>query len=89
MKTIQAYNDDFPVIIIGGEFNGVYTRKDIMERFHNGKYTKDLSKLRKMGFICHREELDRQPLINGYLGPMWDGNKLRYESSQMNRILSC
>ena len=89
MEATVAHDDLFPVEIVGGDLNGNYSRKYVMEHFHNGRFTQDCSKIREMGFICHRKELDRQPLINGYLGPMWNGNSLRYESPEAYRALSC
>ena len=88
MEATVAHSDLFPIQIIGGSLNGNYNRKYVIEHFHNGRYTHDCSKIREMGFICQRKELDHQPLINGYLGPMWDENSLRYEAPDVYRTLS-
>lgn len=50
--------------------------------------TEDMTELRNKGFIVHREELDNQPIYEGFLGPMWDGNMLRYETSSVYNMLS-
>lgn len=89
MEATIAHKDSFPVEIVGGELQGVYDRKYVMEHFHNGRYTQDCSEVRKKGFICQRKELDRQPKINGYLGPMWNGKSLRYETASAYKALSC
>ena len=89
MEKTVAHSDLFPVEIVGGKLNGNYSRKYVIDNFHNGRYTQDCSKIRDMGFVCQRKELDRQPLINGYLGPMWNGNSLRYEAPSVYRELSC
>ena len=49
--------------------------------------SEDLSDIRAMGGLVHREELDNKPVFEGYCGPMWDGTRfgdtvgvLRYET---------
>lgn len=44
--------------------------------------TEDLSEYRAKGAMCHRAELDNQPELKGFLGPMWDGGRLRYETQE-------
>ena len=35
----------------------------------------------------YRAELDNQPMLEGFVGPMWDGGKLRYETPEIyNRL---
>lgn len=51
-------------------------------------FTKDMTEYRNNGGLCHREELDDQPLLENYLGPMWDGDCLRYETQEAYNILS-
>jgi hypothetical protein len=36
----------------------------------------------------HRTELQGQPIFNGVLGPMWDGDAVRYEDQQTYNTLS-
>ena len=36
----------------------------------------------------HRIELQGQPKFSGVLGPMWDGDTIRYEDSETYRALS-
>ena len=36
----------------------------------------------------HREELQGQPRFSGVLGPMWDGDAVRYEDQQTYNTLS-
>jgi hypothetical protein len=67
---------------VGGELNGKLWHYAALEVRHliTG-YNKDLSELRSKGVL----ELDGQPLIDGYLTPMYDGvryevnGKLKYE----------
>lgn len=35
-----------------------------------------------------RAELQGQPYLKGFAGPMWDGNAVRYENSEANDRLS-
>lgn len=51
-------------------------------------YTKDLTKERNRGVLCPRAELDNQPMFEGFLSPMWDGGKLRYENQEAYDLLS-
>lgn len=87
-----AHESNFPVIICGGKYNGEYTREEILKMEISG-WTKDYSlereERKKFGFPnIHREELDCQPRLKDYIGPMWDGDRLRYESPEVNDILS-
>ena len=43
---------------------------------------------RETGELLTRAELDNQPMVDGYLRPMWDGGMLRYESAEAYDILS-
>lgn len=63
---------------VGGEYNGKMWRYAALEvRNIIAGYTDDLSELRAKGVLCKRKELDNQPIIDGYLSPMYDG--VRYE----------
>ena len=42
--------------------------------------TEDYSAVRTPRHIIQSPELDNQPIVNGYCGPMWNGDGLRYES---------
>lgn len=54
----------------------------------SGELTEDKSELRQRGICVHRAELDNQPVLNGLCGPMWDGDKLRYETWEVYRSMS-
>ena len=51
-------------------------------------YSADLSAERAQGILVHRAELDNQPMFKDFLGPMWDGGILRYETQDVYDILS-
>lgn len=76
-------------IFVGGKLNGtVTTTEEIKAKYWNGKLTEDLSEVRARGGLVHREELDNQPMVDGYLSPMWDGDGIRYESPEVYDMLS-
>ena len=77
-------------IFVGGKLNGtVTTTEEIKAKYWNGKLTEDLSEVRARGGLVHREELDNQPMVDGYLSPMWDGDGIRYETYEVYDMLSC
>lgn len=95
MKKTIAHTDNFKVILCGGKYQGTYTRKEILEKFNPKNFTEDGEQEReerkRLGFpLISREELDCQPILEefGYIGPMWDGGKLRYETQEVYDSLS-
>ena len=71
---------------VGGPYNGKIWHYAALEvRNLIAGYSEDLSAKRATGALCKRAELDNQPLVNGYLGPMYDGaryvvnGKLKYD----------
>ena len=72
---------------VGGNLSGqILTAKEI-EAIAYGR-TKNLSKERSEGKLVHRAELDDQPTVQNYLGPMYngrykDGVLLRYETHEV------
>ena len=50
----------------------------------------DNSEKRNKGYLVARAELDNQPQFIGcdYLGPMWDGDELRYETPEIYNMMS-
>ena len=76
-------------LFVGGRFNGqTMTTKEIFATCWNGKFTPNWSEARAHGAIVPRAELDNQPMVDGYLCPMWDGGMLRYETAEAYDILS-
>lgn len=68
---------NMPVIIVGGDKQGRYIVQDLFDNFeitgHVEPFTNSAYKDSKIvGY----------PRIAGYLGPMWDGDKLRYETQE-------
>lgn len=47
------------------------------------EYTEDKSRERSMGMLAYREELDNLPRFDGFVGSMWDEDKVRYETYEL------
>ena len=75
----------------GGQYGGKrMTRSEVME-IYDGSFSKDWSAERRAGAIVPRAELDNQPEVDGYLGPMFDGTRYvvdnkEYYSFQYERL---
>lgn len=83
---------EFMYEFIGGKYNGQTMTRIEVESISNGK-TEDLTHIRQQGGTCHREELDNQPLVNGYLSPMFSHIDygliyLRYETQDVYNTMS-
>lgn len=88
----NLYNPiEYLYVFYGGELNGkVLTRVEI-DKISN-ETTIDFSEEREKGFLVHRKELDNQPMVKGYLSPMFekiDYGKvyLRYETQELYDML--
>lgn len=56
----------------GGRLNGMELFREDVEAICDG-HTPDNTDKRRMGCLCPRAELDKQPTVDGYMGPMYDG----------------
>lgn len=72
--------------IYGGNLEGTYDVEELW-KFSTGK-SKDFSEYRGKGGCVPRKELDNQPILPGYCGPMWDGDGLRYDTPEIYNLLS-
>ena len=68
MKTLYEF--------IGGHLADKKRTREEVEQIATG-HSRNWSRERSQGGRCPRAELDDQPTVAGYVGPMWDG--LRYE----------
>lgn len=76
----------------GGRLHGKVLTRGQMNRISNEK-TLNFRREREMGLLVHREELDDQPKVIDYLGPMYNGFTygviyLRYETQEVYDMLS-
>lgn len=92
---IQTEEAGFVYQLVGGDCAGTYTIDELKTLpCFDGKYSADQSDIRNNGGFTHRKELDNQPELNGYLGPMFNGwgkNHnviLRYETQEVYDALS-
>lgn len=74
-KSSERFDPNMPVIIVGGDLQGRYTAQEIVDNFDINGYVKP-----SPNPIYTDSQLIGYPKIRGYLGPMWDGDKIRYES---------
>lgn len=69
---------------VGGPLNGRFMQHEEVEQMAIG-HIPYYGRERALGALVPREELDGQPTVKGYLGPMWDGTRyivngqLKYE----------
>lgn len=89
----NLYNNvEYLYVFYGGELNRkVFTQKSI-SKISTG-ITPNMSEERNNGHLVQRKELDEQPKVEGYLGPMFeeiDYGKiyLRYETQEIYNMLS-
>lgn len=74
-KSSERFDPNMPVIIVGGDKQGRYTAQDIIDNFDIKGYVEP-----SQNPIYTDSQLIGYPKIKGYIGPMWDGEKIRYES---------
>ena len=74
-RSSQRFDPNMPVIIVGGDKQGRYTAQDIIDNFDIDGYVEP-----SQNPIYTDSQLIGYPKIKGYIGPMWDGEKIRYES---------
>ena len=71
-------------IFVGGKLNGTEMDVEDIKKYLNViGYSHDWSTERSQGECVPRKELDNQPVVIGYLSPMWDGGRLRYETQEV------
>ena len=72
--------------VCGGKLAGTYDVNELWKH-SNGK-SEDFTEYRNKGCCAPRAELDNQPTLPDYCGPMWDGDGLRYETWELYEALS-
>ena len=74
-RSSQNFDPDMPVVIVGGDLQGHYTAQEIVDNFDVTGFVKPSENA-----IYADSEIIGYPHIKDYIGPMWDGDKIRYES---------
>lgn len=77
-------------IFVGGKYDGKMFDIADLEKLaeFTGKYSQSYELEEAHDIPCPRPELWNRPKISGYVGPMWDGDKLRYETQEVYNALS-
>lgn len=68
------------------EFSGNFT--ETVEERDRAMYEMFMKGFMPFYDVAPRTELCGKPKIDGYLGPMWDGDKIRYETQEVYDLLS-
>ena len=58
---------------VGGKYDGQDMTREQVEAIGNGSYTPNYTEARLAGRLVPRKELDEQPKVDGYIGPMYNG----------------
>lgn len=93
MKQVQAAQDgshahNIPAVFVGGKYNGLMVDHDTLMKMGNGQFTLRWSQLKQHNPLTINLDLEDQPMVDGYLSPMQDGNKLRYETQEVYDLMS-
>lgn len=83
-----SYAQKFDAVFYGGRFDGVRVSHDELMKMGSGKFTLRFSALSVHNPLTINLKLEDQPIVEGYLSPMWDGDKLRYETQEVYNMLS-
>ena len=75
LRESKGFDPNMPVIIVGGDLEGHYTAQEIVDNFDINGYEEQSENP-----IYADSPIVGYPRIKGYVGPMWDGDKIRYES---------
>ena len=78
----SGLDTDMPVVVVGGEYEGEYTLGDVMRDLPVVGF-EGPSNNRRLGM-----RTAGLPRIKGYVGPMVDGDRIRYESQEANDFFS-
>ena len=78
-----------PAFFVGGKYHGLYKTHDELKVIGNGKFTIRWSALPEgmHNPLVENLDLEDQPKVDGYLGPMWDGGYLRYETQEVYNMM--
>lgn len=74
---------NMPAFIVGGKYQGHYTIGEILDKFPISGYADAFENSRYKD-----SKIVGYPRIKGLIGPMWDGDKIRYETQEVYDELS-
>lgn len=67
---------------VGGKYNGWFVNHEVLKTMGNGKFSVRWSQVNPDSQVVNLK-LEDQPLVDGYLSPMLDGDLLRYETQEV------
>lgn len=71
-----------PAFFVGGKYHGTYMTHKELKAKGNGEFTPRWSAMKYHNPLTVNLKLEDQPMVDGYLSPMWDGGYLRYETQE-------
>ena len=77
-----------PAFFVSGKYHGLYMAHKELVSKGNGTFTPRWSAMKYHNDLLVNLDLEDQPMIGGYLSPMWDGGYLRYETQEVYDIMS-
>jgi len=82
-------NKEIKALFVGGKYDGKVVSHDELAKMGNGKFSPRWSQLKAHNDDLINMDLEDQPEVDGYVGPMGpDGGMLRYETQEVYDRLS-
>lgn len=69
-------------MFVGGKYDGWVVTHELLQALGNGKFSIRWSQVNPDSQFINLK-LEDQPLVDGYLSPMLDGDLLRYETQEV------
>ena len=88
MKQDGRYGKKLNAVFVGGRWNGIEVDHNTLLKLGNGGFTERYSQAKNSNELLINLDLEDQPKVSGYVGPMLDGGQLRYETQEVYDILS-
>ena len=78
-----SYAIPHAAFFVGGEYHGLYMTHEELKAKGNGDFTPRGAAMKYHNSALINLNLEDQPMVDGYLSPMWDGGYLRYETQEV------
>ena len=83
---LESFDPDMDVIVVGGKQAGEYKAGELGKYFElNGTFEPDTYSLERW---FKNSPIVGYPKLMGYVGPMWDGDRIRYETQEVYNAMS-
>lgn len=82
-KSRENFNPDMPVLVCLDDRDETYTAGELGDHFEITGYVEP-----SRNPIYAGQKMIGYPYLKGLIGPMWDGNRLRYETQKVYDLLS-